>query len=116
MSLWMKACPLEDLRRSGAGTFQEGRNLAALFYEDGRVYATAPLCPHMGFPLAQGSVRNGTVTCRWHGWKFEAETGRCLVAGGKPVGCFKTEIREGDVWVLFPEPAAVRIPAGALPR
>lgn len=32
-------------------------------------------CPHQGGPLIKGVVKDGYVSCPWHGCKFDIETG-----------------------------------------
>ncbi|MEM9492884.1 MAG: Rieske (2Fe-2S) protein, partial [Myxococcota bacterium] len=27
-------------------------------------------CPHEGYPLSTGALKDGIVTCAWHNWKF----------------------------------------------
>ena len=48
----------------------EGHSIA-LFEHDGAVYATDNQCPHMGYPLTRGNVRNGVLTCDWHGYSYD---------------------------------------------
>jgi hypothetical protein len=48
----------------------EGRSIA-VFYHNGEVYAIENRCPHVGYPLETGSVRNGVLTCIWHQARFE---------------------------------------------
>ena len=48
----------------------EGRSVA-LFEHQGRYYATDNQCPHMGYPLTRGIVRNGVLTCDWHGYSYD---------------------------------------------
>ena len=38
--------------------------------------AIANKCPHFGLPLAKGKFENGTITCPFHGSKFEICTGK----------------------------------------
>ena len=38
----------------------------AIFIYDSKVYAVDNRCPHMGFPLNQGTVKDGILTCHWH--------------------------------------------------
>jgi nitrite reductase (NADH) small subunit len=54
-----------------------GRRVA-LFNQGGRLYAVDEACPHMGADLSNGDLREGTLTCAWHGWRFEIESGRGL--------------------------------------
>jgi nitrite reductase/ring-hydroxylating ferredoxin subunit len=40
--------------------------------------AYAAQCPHMLGPLPDTPAPDGTVTCPWHGYRFDVETGACL--------------------------------------
>jgi nitrite reductase/ring-hydroxylating ferredoxin subunit len=57
-----------DLKDVAEGTPKavrtEGRSIA-LFHHQGNFYATDNQCPHMGYPLTRGRVRNGVLTCGW---------------------------------------------------
>lgn len=41
----------------------------------GKVLAVDNRCPHMGFPLDRGTVRDGILTCHWHHARFDLATG-----------------------------------------
>ncbi|HWP56718.1 MAG TPA: Rieske 2Fe-2S domain-containing protein [Candidatus Acidoferrales bacterium] len=45
---------------------------------DGKVYAFNNRCPHKGFPLHKGSLQGHTLTCAYHGGKFDVRSGACL--------------------------------------
>ncbi len=53
-------------------------------------------CPHQGYPLSQGRVQGGVLTCAWHNWKFELGTGACTF-GGEPVRRYPTRVEDGRV-------------------
>ncbi|WP_017300825.1 Rieske (2Fe-2S) protein [Nodosilinea nodulosa] len=38
--------------------------------------SVANKCPHLGLPMAKGKLENGTITCPFHGSKFEMCTGK----------------------------------------
>lgn len=41
--------------------------------------ASVPLvCPHQGLPLTDDPDGDGVITCPWHGYRFDAVTGRCV--------------------------------------
>ena len=41
--------------------------------------AKVPLaCPHWGLPLDAEPDANGIITCPWHGYRFDAATGKCV--------------------------------------
>ncbi|MCM2371599.1 Rieske (2Fe-2S) protein [Aporhodopirellula aestuarii] len=47
----------------------------AIFRHAGKWYAIDGMCSHQGGPLAEGVVRDGCVTCPWHGWQYDLATG-----------------------------------------
>jgi nitrite reductase/ring-hydroxylating ferredoxin subunit len=53
----------------------DGREFAVVA-DDGKYYAVENYCPHKGGPLGLGRVKNGTITCPWHRFRFELESGK----------------------------------------
>ena len=47
----------------------------ALFNIGGNYFALDNTCPHRGGSLGDGEVDGEIVTCPWHGWNFNVETG-----------------------------------------
>jgi nitrite reductase/ring-hydroxylating ferredoxin subunit len=93
------AAKLSDLNASGCVTTTvEGHTLALFAYGD-RVYAVDNRCPHMGFPLHQGSVKDGILTCHWHHARFDLASGGAFDLWADDVRAFPVEIRDGEVWV-----------------
>ncbi len=41
-------------------------------------YRLPNACPHLGLPLTADPDESGIVTCPWHGYRFDAVTGRCV--------------------------------------
>jgi nitrite reductase/ring-hydroxylating ferredoxin subunit/uncharacterized membrane protein len=44
----------------------------------GEIYALAETCSHLGGPLGEGKVENGTIQCPWHGSRFSLKDGRVV--------------------------------------
>lgn len=44
----------------------------------GRVCALAHPCAHLGGPLSEGTLKDGSVVCPWHGSEFRLDDGRVL--------------------------------------
>src|SRR5207244_13581086 len=42
---------------------------------DGTLVAHGTVCPHWGGPLAEAVVTGGSLTCPWHGYRFDVRTG-----------------------------------------
>ena len=40
---------------------------------DGRAFALRDICPHRAAPLSAGVIRDGTVECPYHGWRFKPD-------------------------------------------
>ncbi len=74
-----------------------GGKQIALFRVEDRFYAVDNRCPHQGYPLAQGTVRDGTLTCDWHNWKFNLDDGRCILRGSEDVRSYAVTIVDGRV-------------------
>jgi nitrite reductase/ring-hydroxylating ferredoxin subunit len=69
----------------------------------GEICALAATCTHLGGPLAEGSREGDTVTCPWHGSRFDLRTG--AVVGGPAVFAqprLGAREREGKVEVGLP--------------
>lgn len=76
-----------------------GRHGIAVFVSDGKPYAVDNRCPHMGFPLDKGSVRDGILTCHWHHARFDLESGGTFDPFADDVKTYPTQIRDGIVYV-----------------
>jgi nitrite reductase/ring-hydroxylating ferredoxin subunit len=45
---------------------------------DGSSVSVPLVCPHQGLPLTDEPDADGVITCPWHGYRFDATSGRCL--------------------------------------
>ncbi|MER2267667.1 Rieske (2Fe-2S) protein [Methylobacterium oxalidis] len=71
-----------------------------MIYEAGQVFALDNRCPHMGFPLEQGSVEDGILTCHWHHARFDLASGCTFDLWADDVPTCLVEVRGGnEVWV-----------------
>jgi nitrite reductase/ring-hydroxylating ferredoxin subunit len=90
--------PLTSLGPDGRAVVEVAGTEVAVFVVDGEAHAFANACPHEGNPLHEGEILGDTLTCAYHGWKFDLGTGACLF-GDEPAGIFKAEIQNGEVVV-----------------
>jgi nitrite reductase/ring-hydroxylating ferredoxin subunit len=67
----------------GLRVLVDGRAVA-LFRAAHGIIAMEDVCPHAGAPLSEGVIRDGHVTCAWHGFRFDATTGECPLYPGAP--------------------------------
>jgi nitrite reductase/ring-hydroxylating ferredoxin subunit len=100
---------------------QEGRKVVRrngkqilLIAREGKVFAIANRCPHEGYPLSEGTQGPGCVlTCNWHNWKFDLETGAALI-GRDPVRTYATEVRGSEIFLDLTDPPAEKLRSRAL--
>ena len=78
------------------------RDISLWIYEQsGTLVTWSALCPHRLGPLGEGTVKEGVVTCPWHGYRYDLETGQ---------GCDGRSLRldpgpgirveDGEVWLV----------------
>jgi len=109
---WIDLGPLEELPEGEPALRKapDGRRFACV--RDGSTaHVIDDLCPHQGYPLSQGAVRDGVLTCAWHNWKFELCSGDCTF-GGDAVRRYPVRIDGGRVLVdghVDPEAEARRV-------
>ncbi len=98
-SQFVKAISYDDLKKKGCQTVQLGGHTVALYATADSVYAVDNRCPHMGFPLDKGSVKDGILVCHWHHARFDLETGGTFDQFADDVRSFPVEVKDGEVWV-----------------
>jgi nitrite reductase (NADH) small subunit len=96
---WITAALADELQDGQSKSLVlEGSDIA-LFREGDEYFAIANECAHHGAPLHDGRVKNGAVSCPWHGWQFDLQTGECLTAPGCNIETYEVRIEEGQVKV-----------------
>ncbi len=103
------AAKLEDVRSKGCLPVHVEGHALALFAHDNQVYAVDNRCPHMGFPLDRGTVKDGILTCHWHHARFDLTSGGTFDPWADDVRVFPVEVRDDKVWVDLGAGADVRM-------
>jgi nitrite reductase/ring-hydroxylating ferredoxin subunit len=102
LARFVKAAEKRDLAEgTGRVVNVEGRSIA-LFRVKDEYFAMANVCLHRGGPLGEGSLNGSTVTCPWHGWKFDIRTGSFTVIPTLKVTTYKVKEQDGSVMVEIP--------------
>jgi nitrite reductase/ring-hydroxylating ferredoxin subunit len=96
----VRACTLAELDAAGGllPIVRDDREAVVVRAGTGEVFAVARACPHEGYPLEEGTVVGETITCPWHGWRFDLRSGACLTAG-EDTQTFPVSISDGEVHV-----------------
>src|SRR6185437_4945049 len=90
---------LAELQAAGKLLTKVGSVPVVVFWHEGAPYAIEDRCPHMGFPLHQGTVEAGLVTCHWHHARFDLVTGCTLDPFADDARGFEVTIDGDDVLV-----------------
>jgi nitrite reductase/ring-hydroxylating ferredoxin subunit len=103
----------DELEREGRLLTKIGSRPVVIFWHEGRPFALEDRCPHMGFPLHQGTVERGLLTCHWHHARFDLASGCTLDPWADDTPAFEVAVDGDDVWVWT---RAVADPVGRLRR
>jgi nitrite reductase/ring-hydroxylating ferredoxin subunit len=96
---WIPAASLAELESKGRLTAHVGDHVIVLFHTGGKVFAVDNRCPHMGFPLDRGTVKDCILTCHWHHARFDLNTGGTFDQWADDVRAFPIKIEADQVLV-----------------
>ena len=111
---WFHAGSLRDLECGASRVVRVGRKQILLLRTEDGLHACNNRCPHEGYPLKEGSVSDGCVlTCNWHNWKFDLESGETLV-GGDRLRRYPLRLEGDEIWLDLTDPPGEARAAAAL--
>ena len=96
---WVRVGTVQEVAGRGCSLVLAPGRAIAVFAADGAFHAIDNRCPHMGFPLNRGTLRDGILTCHWHHARFDVTSGGTLDPFADDTPAFDTEVRDGVVWV-----------------
>jgi nitrite reductase/ring-hydroxylating ferredoxin subunit len=73
-----KIASIQDVKEGAVTKVQHNGKSYVLTKVGADYYAVENRCPHLGLPLAGGRVQDGTITCPFHGSRFDICTGANL--------------------------------------
>lgn len=74
-AVWTPVLPAAELADGQARGVEVAGRTVLVYREAGRVHAMEDACSHAGGPLHEGEIRDGLVTCPWHGSRFRLSDG-----------------------------------------
>jgi nitrite reductase/ring-hydroxylating ferredoxin subunit len=100
MGKYVKIAELEAVTQNQMRVFNvEGLEILIINVE-GQFFAFENRCPHMGYPLFFGSVKDAILTCGFHKAKFNVRTGKSLMpATYRSLRTFKVKIQNSAIFV-----------------
>ena len=88
-----------ELKQRGCTVITGAGHTIAVFAKDDTFAAVDNRCPHMGFPLDRGTVKNGILTCHWHHARFDLASGGTFDPFADDVRSFPVSIIDNTVYV-----------------
>jgi len=76
---WHEVATLEQLDVGDRIVIKVKNRQIAVFRTDDDFFAINNRCPHEGYPLSEGTLKDGCrLACNWHGWTFDLKSGEAL--------------------------------------
>ena len=98
-STFVRAASRVDIPEGGSMTVNLDGLVIALFHTPEGIFAVDNRCPHMGFPLDRGTVKDCILTCHWHHARFDLHSGGAFDPWADDVRAFPVKIEGGDIWI-----------------
>lgn len=97
---WIDVCDPADIPdgRAVIAPLPSGDRVA-IFRKGGRLHAIENACRHQNGPLGEGCLKDGLVTCPWHGWQYRLEDGVSPPPYSERVATHDVRLTSGRVFV-----------------
>lgn len=76
-----------------------------VFHHKGQLMALRNHCLHRGGPVATGALDGDTLTCPWHGYQYNVNTGELLVDPSLKLDTYRLVLKGDEVYLTIPEAA-----------
>ena len=98
---WIEGPMATELQQERPYAFENGDHKILLIKSKQGVRAYRNACAHQGLPLEGGLVDfdSGTITCPWHGFQYDSESGECLSAPQCQLESFPLRIENNRILV-----------------
>jgi Fe-S cluster biogenesis protein NfuA/nitrite reductase/ring-hydroxylating ferredoxin subunit len=77
---WISAGLLADIPEGSVLSTTLGGEKVLLSRDGATVTCFQNACAHLGFPIHDGEIENGIITCPHHGFQYDLSSGECLTA------------------------------------
>ncbi len=96
---FVRAASLAAIPEGASMTVNLDGHVIALFHTPEGIFAVDNRCPHMGFPLDRGTVKDCILTCHWHHARFDLHSGGAFDPWADDVRAFPVKVEGGDIWI-----------------
>ena len=102
---FLEVCKVDRISEKSATIVSLSGERVAVFRYDGKISAISNVCQHQNGPLGEGRIIDGCVTCPWHGYQYQPESGAAPPPFKEKIPTFNTKVVGGSVFV-HPKPNA----------
>lgn len=78
--------------------FAEG-NILVLAMVDDNYFVMDGICAHQGGPLGKGKLDGCRLTCPWHGWQYDIQSGKQLLSEVIAQKTYRTRVLNDTIQV-----------------
>ena len=100
---FIDACAIADIPENRARIVCLSGERVAIFKYEGKISAVSNVCQHQNGPLGEGKIVFGCITCPWHGYQYQPDTGASPPPFVEKVPTFNVRVKNGRVYV-HPKP------------
>lgn len=106
---FVDACAVADIPDNRARMICLSGERVAIFKYEGKISAVSNVCQHQNGPLGEGKIVFGCITCPWHGYQYQPDTGAAPPPFVEKIPTFNVRVKNGRVFVHpRPNPAGTK--------
>jgi nitrite reductase/ring-hydroxylating ferredoxin subunit/Fe-S cluster biogenesis protein NfuA len=98
-SAWFKVATFKQVPESSVLAVKVAGKSLLLHRQGVNITCYHNACAHLGYPLEEGKVANGIITCPAHGFQYNLETGECLTTLDVSLQSYQVQIKGDKVFV-----------------
>ena len=107
---FVEVCRVDRIPEKCATVVSLSGERVAVFRYDGKISAISNVCQHQNGPLGEGRIIDGCVTCPWHGYQYQPDSGAAPPPFKEKIPTFRVRVVAGSVFVdPRPNPPGTRV-------
>ncbi|MEM8605263.1 MAG: NifU family protein [Cyanobacteria bacterium P01_H01_bin.121] len=96
---WRLVTSLAEIPDQGTLAIKQEGHKLLLSRQGEAVQCFQNACSHLGVPIDGGEIEGNILTCPYHGFQFELDSGHCLTAPAVPLRPYPVQVQQGQVFV-----------------
>jgi nitrite reductase/ring-hydroxylating ferredoxin subunit len=102
-SLWVFVIEENKLQENRVNVvFPKGLSIL-LIKKAGQIYALSNKCAHMGCGMGGGTLKDYTIQCPCHDWRYDIRTGEFLNAREIKISTYQWRLTDGKIFINIDE-------------